>query len=98
MQVGGPQNETTKPIGPVAQDNFINGAVLLETALGMERLRTEFKEIESNLGRKTTDDPSGPRTIDLDIIVWNGTVVDEDFYKRGYLRQSVLELIPDLPH
>lgn len=88
--------EVTKPIGGIDQPDFINGAVLLETILNMEELKIALKQIESSLGRDMQHDRKGPRTIDLDIIVWNDKIVDQDFYNREFLRKFVLELLPDL--
>ncbi|OGX24385.1 MAG: 2-amino-4-hydroxy-6-hydroxymethyldihydropteridine diphosphokinase [Omnitrophica WOR_2 bacterium RIFCSPHIGHO2_01_FULL_48_9] len=88
----------TKPLGPESQPDFINGAVLLATNLDYDALRAELKDIEKSLGRDLQVKRFGPRTIDLDILVWNNKVIDPDFYERDFLKQSVLELIPDLPH
>ena len=89
---------TTHPIGNTRQPDFINGSVLIETASGIDELKAALKAIESQLGRDGSQDPFGPRTIDLDIVVWNKTVVDRDFYRREYLKHSVLELLPDLDY
>ncbi|OGX37068.1 MAG: 2-amino-4-hydroxy-6-hydroxymethyldihydropteridine diphosphokinase [Omnitrophica WOR_2 bacterium RIFCSPHIGHO2_02_FULL_52_10] len=89
---------TTRPIGEIRQPDFINGSVLIETASGIDELKAALKAIESQLGRDGSQDPFGPRTIDLDIVVWNKTVVDRDFYRREYLKHSVLELLPDLDY
>jgi 2-amino-4-hydroxy-6-hydroxymethyldihydropteridine diphosphokinase len=90
--------KTTKPVGTVVQPDFINGALLLETSLESQQLKTELKGIESRLGRSKNHDHVTPRTIDLDIVLWNGSIVDQDFYEREYLKRSVLELIPDLKY
>ena len=86
----------TKPIGGIPQPDFINGAILLETELNAQELKTVLKSLEEQLGREKGSPPFGPRTIDLDIVVWNGEIIDQDFYKRAYLKESVLELCPDL--
>lgn len=86
----------TKPIGGISQPDFINGAVLLETELSAQELKTVLKSLEEQLGRKKGSPSFGPRTMDLDIVVWNDEIVDSDFYKRAYLKESVLELCPDL--
>lgn len=86
----------TRPVGRVDQPDFTNGALLVETALDRERLRGDLKIIEALLGRQRGEDRYGPRTIDLDIVVWNGRIVDPDFYTRGFLRQAVMALLPDL--
>lgn len=88
----------TRPIGYEQQADFINGAVLIQTDLGLEQLRESFKGIENMLGRERTAEKFGPRTIDLDIVVWNDKVIDNDFYEREYLRNAVLELEPELKY
>jgi GTP cyclohydrolase I len=50
---------------------FHNAAVLLETELAPEELIASLKSIESALGRVREEDPNAPRTIDLDIILYD---------------------------
>ncbi len=57
-------------------------------------MKTRLREIESGLGRVRTGNKNGPRTIDLDILVWNGEVVDDDVYEREFLKTSIRELLP----
>ena len=86
----------TKPIGIIDQPDFVNGAFLIETEYQQGVLKDFLFRVEEKLGRTRAVDKFGPRTIDLDIIVWNGTIVDKDFYARDFLRQAVLTLWPDL--
>ena len=86
----------TKPIGIQDQADFYNGALLMETELEQQRLKKELKRIEDLLGRDRSLPKFGPRTIDLDILIWNKKVVDEEYYKRDFLRKGVEEIIPDL--
>ena len=86
----------TKPVGFSDQDDFLNGSVLVETRLGLGELRSFLKEVERTLGRETRENRHGPREIDLDILVWNGEVVDPDVYEREFLRNSITELCPKL--
>ena len=86
----------TEPIGFLDQDNFLNGALLVETKFGMEKLKHWLRDVENKLGRIRTSNKNGPRTIDLDIIVWNGEVIDEDVYSLDFLKESVLEVLPEL--
>ena len=88
----------TEPIGTTTQPDFIKGAVLIKTALAQERVKKDLKNIEISLGRRHETDKFGPRTIDLDIVVWNNQVMDQDFYQRDFLKQSTLELIPNLKY
>ena len=86
----------TKPIGIQDQPDFYNGALLMETELEQQSLKKELKRIEDILGRDRSLPKFGPRTIDLDILIWNKKVVDEDYYERDFLKKGVEEIIPDL--
>lgn len=83
---------TTTPVGFHEQPDFINGAILVETALACEELTRYLKDIENSLGRVRCQNKYGPRSIDLDVIIWNNQVMDPDFYAREYLQQVVAEL------
>jgi 2-amino-4-hydroxy-6-hydroxymethyldihydropteridine diphosphokinase len=82
---------TTTPIGYTDQPDFINGAFKVGTDLTQGEFVTYLKEIEQRLGRKKNAIKYGPRIIDLDLVVWNGIVVDPDYYTRDFLQQSVDE-------
>ena len=86
----------TGPVGYVHQPNFTNGTMLVETRVGRERLKAELKTIEFMLGRRRGPNRYGPRTIDLDIVVWNGEVIDRTLYTRDFLRDAVLAVLPEL--
>ena len=86
----------TEPVGYKNQNAFLNGALLVETPLEAEELKDLLRRLEKKLGRVRNENKFGPRTIDLDILVWNGEVYDNDVYMREFLRYSILELIPDL--
>ncbi len=82
----------TKPIGIVDQPNFTNGAVKILTGLSIIKLTKELKVIEDQLGRDRSGEKFGPRTIDLDIVIWNGEVIDDDYYTRDFLKVAVDEV------
>ena len=86
----------TEPVGYSDQPNFLNGAVLIETAMGYEELEDWLKKTERTLGRVRGENKYGPRTIDLDIVVWNGKIVDPDVHARRFLRDAVLAVWPTL--
>ncbi len=88
----------TKPVGYTNQDDFINGAVYIETPLEAPTLKEELKNIEKKLGRSSSTIKYGPRTIDLDIVVFNNQITDQDFYERDFLKNAVLELLPTLEY
>ncbi len=87
---------STKPVGYTQQPDFLNGAILVRTDLKLEPLRQHLKQIEDTLGRRRGVLTFGPRIVDLDIVVWNGKLLDPDFYEREYLKKAVLELDPGL--
>ncbi len=89
---------STRPVGYSQQPDFLNGAYLIRTDLKLEPLRQHLKRIEDTLGRQRGLLRSGPRTVDLDIVVWNDKLLDPDFYERDYLKKAVLELLPDLKY
>tara|TARA_R110002073_G_scaffold185696_4_gene344241 strand:- start:607 stop:975 length:369 start_codon:yes stop_codon:yes gene_type:complete len=82
----------TTPIGITNQDDFVNGAVRIRTALSMEALTQYLKKLENKLGRDRTLPKFGPRIIDLDIVVWNNKIIDHDYYTRDFVRNAVHEL------
>ena len=86
----------TKPIGYTEQADFINGAFLIQTSLNPVELKQWLRDLEHSLGRVSSANKFGPRTIDLDIAVWNGTIVDTDIHERAFMKNAVLELCPEL--
>lgn len=82
----------TKPIGIENQADFVNGAALLETDLEQAEFKSYLKLVEDRLGRDRSLPKFGPRTMDLDIVVWNGVVVDDDYYTRDFLRITIASL------
>ena len=66
----------TKPVGYAEQPDFINAVALVETALEPRALLDALLAIEQRHGRKRSI-PNGPRTLDLDIILYGNKVIDE---------------------
>ena len=60
----------TDPVGYIDQGNFLNLVVCVHTELDAQSLLTACMEIEQKLGRKR-EIRWGPRTIDLDILLYN---------------------------
>ena len=86
----------TTPEGYTEQPDFINCAFLIQTTLTADALKQQLLSIESQLGRVRTANKNGPRTIDLDITVFDGEIVDDDFYKYNFVKKSILHLLPEL--
>jgi len=69
----------TVPVGKLDQPNFLNAAALIETELSAAELKHEvLLGIECQLGRVRVADKNAPRTIDLDIALFNTEVLDVD--------------------
>jgi 2-amino-4-hydroxy-6-hydroxymethyldihydropteridine diphosphokinase len=66
----------TEPVGPVAQGPFLNGAARVETDLAPRELLERLLGIEERMGRVRRE-RFGPRTIDLDLLVYGEETVDE---------------------
>ncbi|WP_437206563.1 2-amino-4-hydroxy-6-hydroxymethyldihydropteridine diphosphokinase [Planctomicrobium sp. SH664] len=66
----------SEPVGYLQQARFCNAAVLLTTDLPPERMHSLLRRIESDLGRvRDPDNKNAPRTIDLDIAIYEDVVV-----------------------
>ncbi|HEM7510609.1 TPA: 2-amino-4-hydroxy-6-hydroxymethyldihydropteridine diphosphokinase [Providencia rettgeri] len=65
----------TKPLGPQDQPDYLNLAVLLETDLEPEELLDHTQKIELDLGRVRKEERWGPRTLDLDIMLFGNRVI-----------------------
>jgi 2-amino-4-hydroxy-6-hydroxymethyldihydropteridine diphosphokinase len=76
LLLGATYVEETPPFGPVEQGPFLNQMVAAETALSPRELLVELQRIEA-LARRTRDVRWGPRTLDLDIVVFGRQEVNE---------------------
>ena len=82
----------TSPIGIPDQPDFLNGAAKLFTEMELADFTSYLKGIEDRLKRDRTAPKYGPRTIDLDIVKWDGEIVDPDYYSREFLKVAVDEI------
>ncbi|MEY8000570.1 2-amino-4-hydroxy-6-hydroxymethyldihydropteridine diphosphokinase [Clostridium sp. Mt-5] len=67
----------TKPVGYLDQDDFLNGALEIKTLMNPETLMDFLLEIENKLKRKRTI-KWGPRTMDLDIILYDDLILSQE--------------------
>jgi 2-amino-4-hydroxy-6-hydroxymethyldihydropteridine diphosphokinase len=69
---------STEPVGFADQPRFVNAAVTLETELGPRELLDGLLEVEREFGRdRSAEIANGPRTLDLDILLYGNEVVHE---------------------
>ena len=94
----------TPAIGRPDDPDFLNCVLRAETPLGPRALKYEvLRPIEESLGGRRRSDRYGPRTIDLDLLLYGSRVADEDGLKlphpdvsRVFVRAGLLELSPGL--
>jgi 2-amino-4-hydroxy-6-hydroxymethyldihydropteridine diphosphokinase len=79
--------------------NFLNACALLLTPLSAAELKAKvINPIEDRLGRMRSDDRNAPRTIDLDIALYDDSALHLSNWDHAYLLVPLAELLPDLPH
>lgn len=91
----------TKPVGGVPQPDFINGVWRLRTNVGPTEVRDQLlRPIEMELGRRRDQDKWGPRTIDLDLLLYDDMTLDHPELilphpdlSRPFVRRAVEELL-----
>lgn len=98
----------TVPVGLLDQANFYNGAVLVESELDPAGFKQQIIiPIEQQLNRTRQADKNAPRTIDIDIILFNDHVLDydqkhhipdPDLLKFPHIAVPIAELAPHMPH
>ena len=97
----------TEPWGYADQPMFLNAVAELDTALTPRQLLDRLLEIERELGRSREGRRYGPRTIDLDLLLYGDEAVDEPgltvphprLHERLFVLEPLLELDPgiDIP-
>lgn len=95
----------TKPYGGVEQDDFVNGAIALQTLLTPQELLEKLHEIEQHANRERIIH-WGPRTLDLDIIFYDKLVYEDenliiphvDMENRNFVLKPLMELCPNYRH
>ena len=88
----------TPPKGNLHQPEFINGGVLFETDLSQSEVKDVLKGFEVQMGRTNAMHCNKPRIIDFDIHIWNGDIIDPYFYQWDFLRDVILDVLPDLKY
>lgn len=94
----------TNPLGPSDQPNFINAVVQLHSELAPEILLNELQQIEQQHGRNRGLDRWGPRTLDIDIMLYgnaqlttaNLTIPHPELLNRDFWLIPLYEIAPNL--
>ena len=86
----------TPPVG-TSGPNFVNAALLTYTDLTLEIFKDEIiRPIEAQLGRIRSKNKNAPRTIDIDVLIWDQKILEPLIWEEAYLAVPVAELLPDL--
>jgi 2-amino-4-hydroxy-6-hydroxymethyldihydropteridine diphosphokinase len=99
---------TTDPVGPVQQGKFLNAAIELHTSLSPVALHQLLRQLEAQAGREPvgTRQRWGPRTLDLDILLFGDAVIDDaaltvphpSMHERRFVLAPLAELAPHAIH
>lgn len=95
----------TEPVGYVDQPRFLNGVAAVDTELSARDLLAALLDLERRFGRRRDDaTPQGPRTLDLDLVLYGDAEIDEPgltvphprMHERGFVLGPLAELAPGL--
>jgi len=94
----------TPPLGPQDQPDYLNAAVALDTDLAPETLLDHTQRIELQQGRERKAHRWGPRTLDLDIMLFGDrqiatprlTVPHYDMKNRAFMLLPLVHIAPDV--
>ena len=92
------------PLGQLAQPNYVNAVAALDTRLSALTLLDELQGIEQISGRVRTGEHWGPRTLDLDLLLYGAEVIDHPrlcvphpgLSQRNFVLYPLQEIAPDL--
>jgi 2-amino-4-hydroxy-6-hydroxymethyldihydropteridine diphosphokinase len=92
----------TAPVGGPEQPDYLNAVVRVETELEPRELLAACRRVESALGRERAE-RWGPRTIDVDVLLYDARTVDEPdltvphprLAERAFVLLPLMELEPD---
>ena len=93
----------TAPVGNIEQPEFINAVAKLETTLSPESLLDALLDIETRFGRLRAE-KNGPRTLDLDLLLYNNQQVDlprltlphPRLHLRAFVLHPLAEIAPEI--
>lgn len=79
--------------------NFLNACLLFLTPLEARELKEQvIRPIESALGRVRSADKFAPRTMDIDIVLFDGEIYSGDFWSNAFVVVPLADLLPDFHH
>lgn len=76
--------------------DYLNSAVLINTELSLDLLKKEvLAPIENQLGRIRSADKFMDRTIDLDILIFNQSIIDPELWTQAHIAVPASQILPD---
>ncbi|ARP37355.1 MULTISPECIES: 2-amino-4-hydroxy-6-hydroxymethyldihydropteridine diphosphokinase [Vibrio] len=95
---------SSTPMGPQNQPDYINAVVAIKTELTPIELLDCTQKIEQEQGRVRKDERWGPRTLDLDIVLYGNEVIDSErltvphygMKEREFVLYPLAEIAPSL--
>lgn len=79
--------------------NFLNACVLLLTTLDASELKEQvLRTIEEKLGRVREKNKFAPRTIDIDIILFDDEPYGEEFWSNAFVVVPLADILPEFHH
>lgn len=84
---------SSSPMGPQDQPDYINAVVEVKTQLTPLELLDELQHIEQSQGRVRKDDRWGPRTLDLDILLYGNLAIENSRLTIPHYGMKVREFV-----
>jgi 2-amino-4-hydroxy-6-hydroxymethyldihydropteridine diphosphokinase len=98
--------QPSRPVGgPAGQRDYFNAVVAILTTLDPRALLDTLRGVEQQLGRRRAE-RWGPRTIDLDLLLYDQQTIDEEdlvvphprMHQRRFVMEPLAEIAPDVMH
>ena len=94
----------SRPMGPSDQPDYVNGVAWLDTELTPHQLLDATQQIELDLGRVRKAERWGPRTLDLDLLLYGDQLIDDErltvphygMKQRAFVLLPLFDLAPEL--
>ncbi len=81
------------PYGANYEGLFLNTLAYFETNMPKDDIQLRCKTIERNMGRQPTHKAEGKIIIDIDLIKWDNEVLKPEDFKRGYMKELLVQLL-----
>jgi len=95
---------SSSPMGPQDQPDYVNGVAYIRTSLKPHQLLDELQKIELTQGRVRKSERWGPRTLDLDLLLYGQQVIQDErltvphygMKERAFVLVPLFDIAPTL--